>query len=76
MQQSASKAVWGEALSGFMFMPPSIEGEDFLFCYGRTCPDLNNTELECRLWAGPYHVTSVADLTNALDAKWEQILVA
>lgn len=33
-------------------------------------------ELECRLWARPYHPTSVLDVTNALVVELEQILAA
>lgn len=29
-------------------------------------------QLECRLRARPYHPSSVPDLTNALEVKWEQ----
>ena len=40
---------------------------------------LSNTfreELEQRLRAGPYRLTSVVHLTNALAAEWEQIPTA
>ena len=51
--------------------------------FGRAAqnPDLHTVQhlldkLERWLWARPHHPTSVADLTNALLAEWEQIPAA